>query len=102
MMPMSANVHRLVELSAPLWAGEAEIVRTYWDSAVRTGETDVLWLGRQCSKEFNGTGIGEFKNLGIFLGPLTELSEIFPKIDAGTDAGINRRYAAELIDLLND
>ncbi len=102
MMSMSANVRRLVELSAPLWAGEAEVVRTYWDSPVRTGETDLLWLGRQCSKEFNGTGIGEFKNLGIFLGPLTELSEIFPKIDAGTDAGINRRYAAELIDMLKD
>ncbi len=102
MMPMSANVHRLVELSAPLWAGEAEVVRTYWDSPVRTAQADLLWLKRQCSKEFNGTGIGEFKNLGIFLGPLTELSEIFPKIDAGTDAGIGRRYAAELIDMLKD
>ncbi len=46
-MTMSANVRRLVELSAPLWAGEAEVVRTYWDSPVRTAATDVLWLRRQ-------------------------------------------------------
>ena len=97
-MSVSANVCRLVELSAPLWAGEAEVVRTYWDSSVRTGDTDLLWLRRQCSKEFNGSGIGEYKNLGIFVGPLTELREIFLKIDAGID----RRYAAELIEVLKD
>ena len=97
-MSVSANVGRLVELSAPLWAGEAEVVRTYWDSSVRTGDTDLLWLRRQCSKEFNGTGIGEYKNLGIFVGPLTELREIFHEIDAGVD----RRYAAELIEVLKD
>lgn len=102
MMSMSSNVRHLVELSAPLWAGEAEVVRTYWDSPVRTLETDLLLLRRQCSKEFNGTGIGEYKNLGIFVGPLTELKEIFPKIDTGTDAGIDRHYAAELIDMLKD
>ena len=37
-MAMSSNVTRLVEISAPLWAGEAEVVRTYWDSPVRTPE----------------------------------------------------------------
>jgi hypothetical protein len=102
MMTMSANVRRLVTLSAPLWAGEAEVVRTYWDSAVRTTATDLLWLRRQCSKEFNGTGIGEYKNLGIFVGPLTELREIFPRIDAGPDAEIDRRYAYDLIEMLKD
>ncbi len=101
-MTMSANVRRLVELSAPLWAGEAEVVRTYWDSPVRTTEADLLWLRRQCSKEFNGTGIGEYKNLGIFVGPLTELRDIFPKIDAGGDGGIDRRHAWELIEMLKD
>ena len=43
-MSVNANVCRLVELSATLWAGEAEVVRTYWDSSVRTGETDLRWL----------------------------------------------------------
>ena len=101
-MTMSPNVHRLVELSAPLWAGEAEVVRTYWDSPVRDVAADLLWLRRQCSKEFNGTGIGEYKNLGIFVGPLTELKEIFPKIDAGGDDGVGRRHAYELIEMLKD
>jgi hypothetical protein len=101
-MSMSANARRLVELSAPLWAGEAEVVRTYWDAPVRTPDTDLLWLRRQCSKEFNGTGIGEYKNLGMFVGPLTELREIFPKIDTGGDAKIDRHYAAELIEGLKD
>ena len=101
-MTMSPHIRRLVELSAPLWAGEAEVVRTYWDSPVRTPETEILWLRRQCSKEFNGTGIGEHKNLGMFVGPLTELREIFPKIDGGPDSGIDRRYAYELIEGLKD
>ncbi len=101
-MSMSKNVRRLVELSAPLWAGEAEVVRTYWDSPVRGPAAEILWLRRQCSKEFNGTGIGEYKNLGIFIGPLTELREIFPRIDAGNDAAIDRRYAAELIEMVKD
>lgn len=97
-MALSRNLHRLISSSAPLWAGEAEVVRTYWDSPVRTLETDLLWLRRQCSKEFNGSGIGEYKNLGVFMGPLTELHEIFPRIDSGVD----RHYALDLIETLHD
>ena len=100
-MGLSNNLKRLIELAAPLWAGEAEVVRTYWDSPVRNHETDLLWLRRQCSKEFNGTGIGDFKNLGVFMGPVTELGEIFPKIDIG-DGGVDRGYVLELIETLHD
>ncbi len=98
---LSANLSRLIDLSAPLWAGEAEVVRTYWDSPVRTHETDLLWLRRQCSKEFNGTGIGDFENLGVFMGPVTELGQIFSKIDIGK-GGVDRRYVLELIETLHD
>ena len=59
-MALSPELQRLIEVSAPLWAGEAEVVRTYWTSPVRTLETDLLWIRRQCSKEFNGSGIGEY------------------------------------------
>ncbi len=100
-MSLSANLTGLIDLSAPLWAGEAEVVRTYWDSPVRTHETDLLWLRRQCSKEFNGSGIGEYKNLGVFMGPITELGEIFPKIDIG-EGGVDRRYVLQLIEMLHD
>ena len=51
-MRISANLNRLIEVSEPLWAGEAEVVRTYWGSPNRTIETDLVWLGRQASKEF--------------------------------------------------
>lgn len=100
-MALSANLTRLIDLSAPFWAGEAEVVRTYWDSPVRNNDTDILWLRRQCSKEFNGTGTGEYKNLGIFMGPVTELGEIFSRIDIG-EGGVDRRYALELIEMLHD
>ena len=67
-MALSDRLTRLIDVSAPLWAGEAEVVRTYWDSPVRNHDSELLWLRRQCSKEFNGTGIGEYKNMGVFMG----------------------------------
>jgi hypothetical protein len=93
-MALSKNLERLISISAPLWAGEAEVVRTYWDSPVRTIATDLAWLRRQASKEFNGSGLGEHKNMGVFLGPLTELTESFPKIDSG----VGRHHVLEIIE----
>ena len=46
------NLQRLIDANARLWAAEAEIVRSYWDSPLRTPATDVLWLRRQMYKEF--------------------------------------------------
>lgn len=97
-MALSENLERLISVSAPLWAGEAEVVRTYWDSPVRTLETDLLWLRRQCFKEFNGKGLGEHKDLGIFMGPLTEIMESFSKIDRGVD----RHHILDLIETIHD
>lgn len=97
-MTLSKNLERLIELSAPLWAGEAEVVRTYWDSPVRTLEADLMWLRRQASKEFNGSGIGEHKNMGVFMGPLTRLNEAFPQIDSG----VSRHEVLGVIEMLHD
>ncbi|MEK9693189.1 MAG: hypothetical protein VW235_09685 [Rhodospirillaceae bacterium] len=97
-MALNENLTKLISVSAPLWAGEAEVVRTYWDSSIRNRETDLLWLRRQCFKEFNGKGLGEHKDLGIFLGPLTEIIESFPKIDNGVD----RHHILGLIDTIHD
>jgi hypothetical protein len=97
-MSLNSNLQNLIKVSAPLWAGEAEVVRTYWDSPVRTLETDLLWLRRQCFKEFNGKGLGEHKDLGIFLGPLTEIIESFPKIDRE----VSRHRVADLIETIHD
>jgi hypothetical protein len=93
-MALSASLERLISVSAPLWAGEAEVVRTYWDAPIRNVETDLLWLRRQASKEFNGSGLGEYKNMGVFLGPLNELHEVFPRIDSGVD----RHHVLDLIE----
>ncbi|MEE2998219.1 MAG: hypothetical protein VX700_13850 [Pseudomonadota bacterium] len=101
-MTPSPELQRLIDISAPLWAGEAEVVRTYWTSPVRTLNTDLLWIRRQCSKEFNGSGIGEYKNMGVFMGPLTELQQIFPKIDTGEHDSVSRHYVLELMDTLKD
>ena len=51
-MSINENLKTLIKMAAPLWAGEAEVVKTYWDSSIRTLETDLLWLRRQCFKEF--------------------------------------------------
>jgi len=50
-MHIDSNLVAIVERSSPFWAAEAEIVHTYWDSPVRTTETDRLWLLRQMYKE---------------------------------------------------
>ena len=97
-MAASTQLRALIAAVAPLWAGEGEVVRSYWDSPVRSHEADLLWTRRQCSKEFNGKGIGEYRNLGVFMGPVTELRQAFPRIDAGVD----RHYALELIEMLHD
>ena len=97
-MSVSDNLQRLISVSAPFWAGEAEVVRTYWDSPVRNVQTDLDWLRRQCIKEFNGTGAGDFKNLGILLGPAVQIQEEFDKIDRGLD----RHEVLELMDLMRD
>ena len=101
-MALSPELQRLVDVSAPLWAGEAEVVRTYFTSPIRTLETDLLWIQRQCSKEFNGTGAGEYKNMGVFLGPLTELQLIYPKIDTGEEDSVDRHYVLELLEILKE
>lgn len=41
----------LVEANAPFWAAEAELCRTYFDSADRTLATDLRWIARQAAKE---------------------------------------------------
>ena len=55
-MPFGAPFRELVAANAPLWAGEAEAFRTYWDSPERSRESDPCWLARQCHKEFRGGG----------------------------------------------
>lgn len=69
----SPAIRALIDANAPLWAGEAEVFRTYWDSPRRSVETDCRWLARQCFHEL----------FGGFLPRLRELSDRFPAIELG-------------------
>jgi len=93
-MAVNENLRRLVDLAAPYWAGEAEVVWTYFQSPRRTKETDLLWLRRQCFKEIWGSGVGD-KKKGLFQGPVAYLSDVFPKIDREVD-----RH--EVLDVIDD
>jgi hypothetical protein len=92
-MDTRSHIQRLVDVAAPLWAGEAEVVRTYWSSPIRSPQTDLLWLSRQCFKEFWGSGAGKYDRGGIFLGTLKALVQKTPEIDISFD-----RH--EVLDLL--
>jgi len=84
-MAVSENLKRLIDINAPLWAGEAEIVRTYWTSPVRNREADKLWLKRQCWKEYAGVGdsIGTTKGM---VGDLeVRLRDLVPRLDIDVD-----------------
>src|SRR6266850_6062034 len=81
----NANIQRLIGVAAPLWAGEAEVVRSYWSSPGRSLRTDMLWLQRQCFKEFWGSGVGKYDRGGVFLGQLRNLADKALEIDVSID-----------------
>jgi len=83
-MAISPRLRDLIERSAKLWAGEAEVVHTYFQSETRSRETDRAWLERQCFKEVWGSGLTG-KNESLIQGWSKQLSEWFPKIDQGVD-----------------
>jgi hypothetical protein len=82
---MNPNIQRLIAAATPLWAGEAEVVRTYWTSPLRSLETDLLWLQRQCFKEFWGSGVGKYDRGGVFLGQLKNIAARAAEIDISID-----------------
>jgi hypothetical protein len=78
---VNSSLRRVIDTATPLWAGEAEVVRTYWSSPKRTTETDLLWLRRQCFKEFWGSGVARFDRGGIVPGSLRRLAEHATNVD---------------------
>ena len=97
-MPLSEQLRGVVAAAAPFFAGEAEVVRTYWDWPGRTIETDLYWLELQCFKEFKGSGVGEKDNMGVIMGPLAEVQEAIPKMDRG----ISRHRILHLLEELHE
>ena len=54
-MPLSDQLKRLIAANAPLWAGEAEIARTYWTAPIRTIETDKKWLNASAGRNMSAS-----------------------------------------------
>ena len=75
----SPQLEALVDAVAPLFAGEAEVMRTYWTSPMRTPKTERLWLLRQSRKEVWDTPLGDQR--GLYVGPVEDLLADFAKID---------------------
>lgn len=50
-MSISDNLRRVIEANARLWAGEAEVFRTYWTWSGRTRETDKQWLATSATRK---------------------------------------------------
>ena len=82
-MAVSPQLRKLIDAITPLFAGEAEVVRSYWTSPVRSRETDLRWLRYQCRKEFWDSFADPQK--GLYLEPLDRLRSAFPKIDKEID-----------------
>ena len=95
-MGFSAPFRSLIDAAAPFFAGEAEVVRSYWDSPIRTTETDLRWLELQVFKEFKGSGVGDFENRGVVMGPLTETLELLPRMDV--EPGVTRHRIRDLLE----
>lgn len=95
-MPINENLRRLIDANAPLWAGEAEIVRTYWTSPIRTRETDKLWLARQCWKEY--VGVPKFDGPTLDVAMCTELVSDLQDMLPRLDITVNRHDLRELLD----
>jgi len=95
-MPVSLNLKRLIEANAPFWAAEAEIVRTYWTSPVRTRETDKMWLKRQCWKEY--VGVAKFDGPTVEVAMPTELARDLKEQVPQLDITVNRHDLREELE----
>jgi hypothetical protein len=89
-MTINPHIIGLIDRCERLWAAEAEVVRTYWDSPIRNEDTDRLWLMRQMYKELldgalpsllwahgNIDGVGGLDSRAEFLEELDVLREEF-------------------------
>lgn len=83
-MNMDPRFERLLEKSAPLWAGEAEVARTYFNSGARNSESDQIWLSRQCYKEFWGSGFVD-PDVGVIGEWARKAIDMVPQLEEGLD-----------------
>src|SRR4051794_18175143 len=94
-MPLDP-VQELVELAAPYWAGEAEVVRTYF-CVPREKHEHIRWLRAQCYKEFFGALDGDPG--GLVRGPIERLHHLYdPLFTSGQGQAEFLHVAEELYE----
>ena len=98
-MGVTEELRRLIDANAPFWAGEGEVIRTYFEASTRTLETDRRWLQVQCRKEFWYSYVDMEK--GLYLEPLDRLRDAFPKIDIEVDRQELLDIAHHFVDTLH-
>ena len=76
---VDARLDELVEIASPYWAGEYEVVHTFF-SKPRSKQEHIRWLRAQCWKEFWGTLDGHPES--IPLRSLKELTELYESLDS--------------------
>ena len=59
------QLRALIEANARLWAAEAEIFATYFESPQRNAARDATWLARQCFKEMSDGIVGRLGQLTL-------------------------------------
>lgn len=82
-MTSSKNLQDLIAALAPYWGAEAEIIGTYFRSENRDRKSDLLWISRQCWKEFYD-GFDD-EHPGLFVGPLKKMLGLADRIDIDVD-----------------
>ncbi|HEY8693226.1 MAG TPA: hypothetical protein VIR57_10845 [Chloroflexota bacterium] len=76
---VDAKLDELVEIASPYWAGEYEVVHTFF-SQPRSKQEHIRWLRAQCWKEFWGTLDGHPES--IPMRSLKELMELYQGLDS--------------------
>ncbi|HLG72012.1 MAG TPA: hypothetical protein VK009_16460 [Chloroflexota bacterium] len=75
---VDTRLDELVAIASPYWAGEYEVVRTFF-SKPRSKEEHIRWLRAQCWKEFWGTLDGE--SISIAERGLRGLNKLLAELD---------------------
>ncbi|MBM3485424.1 MAG: hypothetical protein FJX67_02155 [Alphaproteobacteria bacterium] len=83
-MRIRPEFEHLVALSGLLWAGEAEVARTYFNAKTRTPETDRKWLAHQAYKEYWGSGFVD-PTVGLMGEWSREILDKIPALDRDLD-----------------
>jgi hypothetical protein len=82
---MEAAFRRLIDANARLWAGEAAVVRSYFESPRRTRASDLHWIARQAFKEMWDGVLPQLERLRRDLTP-PPASATMPELVAAADS----------------